>query len=142
MFQCVAAAALLALTCLNCVSVKAASKVQSVLAIAKFLGMTIIIIGGIVRLIQKDGVGLYNFSNAFQQEDLVGLGFTQIGLAFYQGLWSYDGWNNLNYICEEVKNSKRTVPLAIIIAVPLVTIFYILVNIAYFAGNIVDALTF
>ena len=109
---------------------------QGILAIAKFFGMTIIIIGGIVRLIQGDEVGLYNFNNSFQQQDLAGLGFTQIGLAFYQGLWSYDGWNNLNYVCEEVKDSKRTVPLAIIIAVPLVTVFYILVNIAYFAGRL------
>ena len=88
-----------------------------------------------MRLIEGDNVGSYNFSNAFKPEDLATLGFTQVGLAFYQGLWSYDGWNNLNYVAEEVKNSKRTVPLAIIVAVPLVTIFYLLVNIAYFAGK-------
>ena len=108
---------------------------QGILTIAKFVGMTIIFIGGFVRLGQGDVVGLNNFQNAFRPEDLAGLGFTQIGLAFYQGLWSYDGWNNLTYITEEVKNSKRTVPLAIMIAVPLVTVFYIMVNISYFAGE-------
>ena len=105
------------------------------LAIAKFIGMGIIVIGGLVRLAMKDKVGLANMQNAFQPEDLSGLGFTQVGLAFYQGLWSYSGWNVLTYISEEVKDSKRTVPLAIIIAVPLVTVFYILVNISYFAGK-------
>ena len=120
---------------INYANVKAASKVQTVLSIAKFIGMGIIIIGGLVRLTQGDSVGLNNFRNAFNSEDLAGLSFSQIGLAFYQGLWSYDGWNNLNYITEEVKNSQRTVPLAIVLVVPLVTIFYLFVNIGYFAGK-------
>ena len=119
---------------LNYVSVKAASKVVNILFISKFVGMAIIIVGGIVRLIQGDSVGLYNFNNAFQQEDLAGLGFTDVGLAFYQGLFSYGGWSTLTFMSEEVKNAKRNVPLAIIIAVPLVTLFYLLVNIAYFSG--------
>ena len=135
LFQCAAAAALLCVVCINYVNVKAASKVQSVLFVSKFIGMTIIFVGGMVRLGQGDKVGLNNLQNAFLAEDLAGLSFTQIGLSFYQGLWAYDGWSNLTYISEEVKNSKRTVPLAIIIAVPLVTVFYILVNVAYFSGK-------
>ena len=126
---------MLGLTLLNYVDVKAASKFQSVLAVAKFIGMGIIIFGGFVRIGMGDKIGLNNFQNSFKPEDLADLGFTQIGLAFYQGLWSYEGWNNLNYVSEEVKDSKKTVPLAIIITVPLVTVFYILVNIAYFAGK-------
>jgi L-type amino acid transporter 9 len=27
-----------------------------------------------------------------------------IATAFYTGLWAYDGWNNLNYVTEEIKN--------------------------------------
>ena len=121
---------------LNYVSVKVASKLVNVLAIAKFVGMGIIIIGGIVRLIQGDEVGIYNFNHAFEPEDLAGLGFTQIGLALYQGLWAYSGWANLGFITEEVKDSKRNVPLAIVISVPLVMTFYVLVNIAYLSGKI------
>ena len=123
---------------LNYVSVKGASKLVNVLAIAKFIGMGIIIIGGIVRLVQGDEVGIYNFNHAFEveQEDRAGLDFTQIGLALYQGLFAYGGWDNLSAITEEVKNSKRNVPLAIIIAVSLVTTFYVVVNIAYLSGKI------
>ena len=130
----------LILLLLNYVSVKASSKVVSTLAIAKFIGMGIIIIGGIVRLIQGDDVGIYNFNHAFEQEDLAGISFTQIGLALYQGLWAYDGWVNLTSITEEVKDSKRNVPLAIIISVPLVMVFYVLVNIAYLSGKILESI--
>ena len=101
--------------------------------------MGIIIIGGLVRIAQGDRIGLNNFNNAFQAEDLAGLNFNQIGLAFYQGLWAYDGLPSLTAMAEEVKDSKRTVPRAMIIALFLVMVFYLLVNVGYFSGKqIVD----
>jgi amino acid transporter len=48
-------------------------------------------------------------------------------------LFSYNGWNNLNYGISEVKNPKRTLPLAITISCSIVTMVYVLGNIAYFA---------
>nr|XP_026696296.1 b(0,+)-type amino acid transporter 1-like [Ciona intestinalis] len=124
---------LLFLSVLNYVSVSASSKLMQLLTFAKFVAMSVIVVGGMVRLCLGDEVGLNNLNNAFRQEDMAGIGFSQIGLALYQGLWSYEGWNNLNYITEEVKNPKRNLPLAIGISLPLVTSFYILVNISYFA---------
>ena len=57
----------------------------------------------------------------------------RIATAFYSGLWAYDGWNNLNYVTEEIINPKRNLPLSIIIAIPMVTVCYLLVNISYLA---------
>ena len=57
----------------------------------------------------------------------------RLATAFYSGLWAYDGWNNLNYVTEEIINPKRNLPLSIIIAIPMVTICYLLVNISYLA---------
>ena len=31
----------------------------------------------------------------------------RVALAFYSGLWAYDGWNSLNSVTEELKNPKR-----------------------------------
>ena len=44
-----------------------------------------------------------NFENAFATPQPPGL--REITLAFYQGLWAVDGWNQLNYIVEEVEVS-------------------------------------
>ena len=32
-----------------------------------------------------------------------------IATAFYTGLWAYDGWNNLNYVTEEIQNPSKYV---------------------------------
>ena len=30
-----------------------------------------------------------------------------IAIGFYNGMWAYDGWNNLNYVTEEIINPHR-----------------------------------
>merc|ERR1719187_1175625 len=55
----------------------------------------------------------------------------RIATAFYSGLWAYDGWNNLNYVTEEIINPKKNLPLSLVISIPLVTVCYLLVNISY-----------
>ena len=69
-----------------------------------------------------------NFKNAFNGTNT---GISDIGYAFYGGLWAYDGWNNLNYVTEELKNPTRDLPLAIMIGIPVVTGCYVMVNVAY-----------
>lgn len=124
--KCMAAAATFIIVAVNCLSVKWASYVQNFFTAAKLLIIIVIAMAGIVFLVQGR---TDNFSNAFETSSL---SFGSIGLAFYNGLWAYDGWNQLNFITEELKNPFRNLPLAIIIGIPLVTICYVMVNVAYF----------
>uniref|UniRef100_A0A3P8PMU3 b(0,+)-type amino acid transporter 1 n=1 Tax=Astatotilapia calliptera TaxID=8154 RepID=A0A3P8PMU3_ASTCA len=124
--KCLAAAAILIITSINCLSVKLASYVQNFFTAAKLIIILVIVGAGIVLLAQGK---TENFSNAF---DGTATSFGAIGLAFYNGLWAYDGWNQLNFITEELKDPFRDLPLAIVIGIPLVTVCYVLVNVAYF----------
>lgn len=124
--KCLAAAAILLITSVNAFSVRLGSYVQNVFTAAKLVIVAIIIISGLVLLAQGN---TKNFQNSFEGANL---NMGAIGLAFYNGLWAYDGWNQLNYITEELKNPFRNLPLAIIIGIPLVAVCYVLMNVSYF----------
>ncbi|KAG2205335.1 hypothetical protein INT46_008602 [Mucor plumbeus] len=111
----------------NAFARKAGAMVANVFTAAKLLALTMIIIIGWVWL----GKGnTYNFQNAFEGSSTNALDY---GTAMYMALFSYNGWNNLNYGIAEVKNPQRTLPLAITISCTIVTMVYVLGNIAYFA---------
>jgi APA family basic amino acid/polyamine antiporter len=54
-----------------------------------------------------------------------------IGVAMVGSVFSSDAWNNVTFIAGEIKNPKKNIPLSLFWGVLLVTIFYILANIAY-----------
>uniref|UniRef100_A0A3P8RVM1 b(0,+)-type amino acid transporter 1 n=1 Tax=Amphiprion percula TaxID=161767 RepID=A0A3P8RVM1_AMPPE len=124
--KCLSAAAIFLIVGINCLSVKLASYVQNFFTAAKLVIILVIVGAGIVLLAQGN---TENFSNSF---DGASPSFGAIGLAFYNGLWAYDGWNQLNFITEELKDPYRNLPLAIIIGIPLVSVCYVLVNVSYF----------
>ena len=47
------------------------------------------------------------------------------------GMWSYDGWNSLNFIAEELTTPEKTFPRVLLTSIPLVTVLYVLTNISY-----------
>ena len=77
------------------------------------------------------GLGnLDNFHNSMSNSDFSP---SRLSLAFYSGLFSYAGWNYLNFVTEELKDPNKNLPRAIYVSMPLVTCTYLLANVAYFA---------
>ncbi|XP_015584755.1 Y+L amino acid transporter 2 [Cephus cinctus] len=121
----IAALTICLLTFVNCYDVKETSKMQNVFMFAKIAALVIIIIAGLTWLMMGHAE---NFENAFE-------GTTtdpgKIAVAFYSGIFSYSGWNYLNFMTEELKDPYVNLPRAIYISLPLVTLIYVLANIAY-----------
>ncbi|KAK7500336.1 hypothetical protein BaRGS_00008559 [Batillaria attramentaria] len=109
----------------NCYSVKLANKVQIVFTVAKLLAIIMIVVGGAIKLGQGNTEYILEGFEDTKQD------VSTIALAFYDGLWAYDGWNNLNYATEELQNPFVNLPRAIMIGIPLVTVCYLLTNISY-----------
>ncbi|XP_071500745.1 b(0,+)-type amino acid transporter 1-like [Diadema antillarum] len=120
--------ALLLLTFINSYSVKAANQLNIVFTIAKTLLCFIIIAIGFVNIARGE-TNLLVPSESFKGS---APDVSSYALAFYQGLWAYEGWTYLNSLTEELKNPRRNLPLAVMIGIPVVTLIYIVVNIAYF----------
>ncbi|XP_076578556.1 cystine/glutamate transporter [Chaetodon auriga] len=110
----------------NCWSVTMASRTQVTLTFIKTFALVLIIIPGIIALAKGK---TENFANGFEVESLT---LDRLPLAFYNGLYAYGGWFYLNFVTEEVINPTRTIPLAIICSMVTVTVFYVLVNVAYY----------
>ncbi|KAF5381824.1 hypothetical protein D9757_008314 [Collybiopsis confluens] len=108
---------------------------QNGLGVFKFVVLLVVIIAGFMALggHVDDGTGEkpHNFDHAFEGTTASASSFC---LSLYNVIWSYIGFSNVNYALGEVKDPIRTVRLAGPLAIVIVTILYILANIAYFAA--------
>ncbi|CAG5866142.1 unnamed protein product [Menidia menidia] len=124
----VAAAAVLALATVNCMDVRVSMRVQVLFLVAKVAALAVIVVGGLALLATGRA---HSFEGSFEGTNV---GISPLGIAFYQGLWAYDGWNNLNYVTEELRRPEVNLPRALLIAVSLVTGLYLMVNVSYLSA--------
>ncbi len=113
------------LTAVNCIGVRWGSTVQIV-----FTGLKLLALAGIIVL------GFTSFGRSPSFDDpFAGSTFSAgtFGIAMIACLWAYDGWNNLNYVTEELKDPERNLPRAILFGLVGIMAVYILTNVAYLA---------
>lgn len=123
----IAAVTICFLTFMNCYDVKKTTRMQNLFMFTKIIALVIIIIAGLSYFFLGHS---NNFENAFEHSSSEA---GKIAVAIYSGIFSYSGWNYLNFMTEELKNPYVNLPRAIYISLPLVTLIYVLANVAYLA---------
>jgi APA family basic amino acid/polyamine antiporter len=151
--QLLAIVVLIFLTFLNIQGVRLGKIVQNIFTSAKTIALIGLIGLGIFLGMNSSSISA-NFSQMFNAvhpvikdgklfslENLSGFAIViAIGGAMVGSLFSSDAWNNITFVAGEVKNPKRNIPLSLFYGTLIVTVLYILANVAYLfilpiAGN-------
>ena len=117
--------ALVIVTIVNILRVKAAEVFASVFTSLKLLGVGAIIAIGI--FFGKQEIHIFDAPSGTPPESLL----SAFGLALIGVLWSYGGWQHATFVAGEVKDARRMVPRAMIIGAIVVAAVYLLANLAY-----------
>lgn len=118
------------LTWVNCYSVKWSIRLQNSFTLTKVLALVMVITFGFYYIFAGKTDERLTSDSIWDGEPIT---FIALAKAFYSGLYSYAGWNALNFVTEEIKNPVKNMPRAIIISITAITAIYVLVNISYFA---------
>ncbi len=128
--QAVAMAVLIFLTWVNTRGVRAGAKVQNTFTAAKVAALLGLIGFGLIAGHNPAAVAR-NFGNFWEGASWNWTIIRLIGVGAVGALFSADAWNNVTFTAGEVRNSRRTVPLALAAGVTIVSAIYILTNFVF-----------
>jgi basic amino acid/polyamine antiporter, APA family len=113
------------LTVINLIGISATSWVQTLLTVIEVVGLVLVAIAGFY--ISGDAPASPAF---FSSTPSLGM----FGLAMVFVLLTYGGWNEAAYISAEVRGGRRAIVPVILMSILILTLIYLLVNIALLAG--------
>jgi len=144
--QILAIASIFLLTYINTKGIQSGKRVQLILTSAKLLALFALIVLGLYVGLQTN-VLANNFTNMWDASKtvlnpdgtvtvtkLVGTAVLgAAGATIINSLFSSDAWNNVTFIAGEIKEPKKNIPRSLFLGTLIVTIIYVLANIAYLA---------
>ena len=120
------------LTWINLRGVREGKIVQTTLSVLKTGALALLIILGIT--IGRNATALaanFGAGNFVGQVDVTSTFVVVFGAALVGSLFSSDAWNNVTFAAAEVQNPRRNLPLALVLGTGLVTVLYVMANVAY-----------
>ena len=144
--QLVAIGSIMVLTVLNSRGVQNGKILQLIFTAAKLFALFALIVLGLTIGLKTD-VFTQNFDHMWNAYKTVQLpsgaldtipltGFAlmgALGATIINSLFSSDAWNNVTFIAGEIKDPKKNIPKSLFFGTTIVTIIYILANLAYLA---------
>ena len=119
------------LTWVNLRGVKEGKTVQTTLTVVKTGALAAIIILGLTIGRHTEAITANFSAGNFNTTAFTGGLAIAFGAALVGSLFSSDAWNNVTFAAAEVHSPQRNLPRALIYGTGMVTILYILANVAY-----------
>lgn len=136
MGQIVALVIIILLSFLNLIGLVLGSIIQNIVTIIKIGSLAAIV--GLGFIIGKGGSIEFSFVQSGLSVSSLITGF---GVAMIAVIWTYDGWNNINFAAGEIKNPKRNLPFSLILGVLGITAIYVAVNYIYLYALPINEMT-
>jgi len=144
--QLVGMTSIVLLSFINSRGVKNGKSIQLIFTSAKLFALFALIILGLAIGFRGDVI-VENFKNMWNASSTTILADGSIsivplagsallgamGATIINSLFSSDAWNNVTFIAAEIKDPKKNIPRSLFLGTFIVTIIYILANIAYLA---------
>ncbi|MGH7511997.1 MAG: APC family permease [Gemmatimonadales bacterium] len=119
----IAVGAIVLLAGVNYVGVRPGAITVNVLTVLKLAALAALIVAGLA-------LGLPAAEVAATPPPAAG-GLRAFGAALVPVLFTYGGWQQTNFIAEEIVDTERTLPRALVLGVAIVAFVYLLDNVAY-----------
>lgn len=123
----VAALALLLLTIINCLGVRAGSSAQNGLMILKIVALAALVVSGLFFIAEPQSV---LSPPALDRPLSPGL-ITSMGAAMTPVMFAYGGWQTASFIAGEMREPRRDLARGLLIGVAGVVLLYVAVNFVY-----------
>lgn len=124
-----AAAVILVVTLLNHFGVRSAEKLTFTLSVLMMSGILLFIVFGLSS--GQGSIAHLTTSSSLMETPTGWALFSAMMTAGLGAFWGYEGWNNLGYIGEEVRNPTRNLPRALVTGTVIVIITYVALNLVY-----------
>ena len=121
-------AAILFFALVNLAGVEWGGRTQVALTAVKVGGIAALVVGGLFLAAPARSVTIAAVAGA--PGGLLGFArFTGLGIAAV--LFTYDGWIDVSHVAGEVRNPRRNFPIGLGVGVAVLTLLYLVVNVAY-----------
>jgi len=128
--QVVACGVIALLTGINMRGVREGAFVQNLFTVLKVLALVALIAAGLSRA--GGGEHFFPLVEPIPGVLAIKTGFLAgLAVALSKALFAYDAWYTVTFVAEEVHDSHRTLPRALFLGCLLVTVLYVLTNVAY-----------
>ncbi len=125
-----AIASIVLLTWINVRGVKTAAFIQTSLTAVKTAALGALILLGLTIGRHADAIAA-NFGGNFWGTGGIAVGVGAVGAAMVGSLFSMDAWNNVGFAGSELKDPTKDLPIAMALGTLVVTVLYLLANVAY-----------